>query len=111
MTIQGIRNEFKKAGRESDFENSGLEDSLRNTVANRTGGSGPASNAYEELVSQQEFNFTSLADIWNDTDITVPRRIRCAVHLLCLMGVLDFISRRQKDFWAQISHATFKSKF
>ena len=57
-----------------------------------------------------DIELLSLSDIWNDNDLTLPRRIRCAVHLLALTGTPDFGSRRQKDFWDAHDHKEYKSK-
>ena len=77
----------------------------------RAGHDDPEPELATSLASNQEFELTSLADIWEeDNDITLPRRIRCATHNFALMGVIDYIIRRQKDFWARTPHATFKSK-
>ena len=60
-----------------------------------------------------EFDFTNLNEIW-ETDVGLPRRIRCGVHNLALTGVLDFSitgTGRQVKFWRANPHADFKSKF
>ena len=59
-----------------------------------------------------DFEFLKLSDIWDDTDLTLPRRIRCGSHLLNLTGIPDWGSKRQKDgFWDFHYHIPFKSKF
>ena len=67
---------------------------------------------YDRLVVEDEkvdFEFLSLSDIWDENDVTLPRRIRCSVHNFALMAVIDFISRRQRDFWNANPHVDFKS--
>ena len=100
ITIGELRHEFMKDGREEDFFE--LENSFRESASN-------AGLSEEQIQSE----LLSLEDIWKDTDDTLPRRIRCFVHLLVLVPKIDFknTTRQWRLFWSLILHAVFKSKF
>ena len=100
ITIGEIRDEFTKDGRGEDFDE--LERNFRESAAH-------AGLSEEQIQSE----LLSLEEIWDDTDETLPRRIRCFVHLLVLLPKINFGngSRQTKEFWSKILHATFKSKF
>ena len=88
-----IRDEFEEAGRHEELES--LESEIRD--------------------ADPEFNLTDLSEIW-ETDVSLPRRIRGIVHLLALLGNVDFgttatrRTSRATRFWRDTPHARFKSK-
>lgn len=92
-TMGEIRDEFEEAGRHEELES--LESEIRD--------------------ADPEFNLTDLSEIW-ETDVSLPRRIRGIVHLLALLGNVDFGTTatqrpsRATRFWRDTPHARFKSK-
>ena len=59
----------------------------------------------------EDFEFIDLSDVWDEAEFVLPKKIRCQVHNLALMGVIDFLSRSQIDFWSANPHGEFKSKY
>ena len=102
-TITDIRDEFRKDGRNEAFDQ--LEHEIR-------------ASASAIALPENESELLSLEIIWDDSDEALPRRIRCFVHLLVLIPKIDFgigpsgnRNSRQLEFWDEIPHLEFKSKF
>ena len=89
-SLDEIREEFIKDDKEEEFED--LEDEIRNDAG----------------VEDDDIEMINLDEIW-DESISLPRRIRCFVHLLALLGVVKFSALKWKTFWAL--YGGFKSKF
>ena len=91
-TIGQIQHEYEKDGKSEEFK------------------------ALKKELMELEYDFTNLSEIW-ETDVSLPRRIRCNTHNFALTGVVDFgITKTGKEsrtapFWKNHPHAGFKSKF
>ena len=112
ITVAEIQKVFVKAKKQDEYEE--IEEDLRAAyekakLKNSTDDNNQDHNS--TLADNQEFSHTSLEDLWDDSDLTLPRRIRCATHNCNLTGKPDFKGKRQKPFWNKTPHTDFKSKF
>ena len=94
ISVSDLRKKYENSGK--DFED--VENQLKQAATNA---------GFEEY----EFETLNLSDLWVDFDGSLPRRIRCIVHLFALMAKIDFKSRRQIEFWDVNPHGKFKSEF
>ena len=99
-TLGEIRHEFVKDHRGEEF------DELVNNFVEKAQQAGLSDVEIEN-------EFLTLAEIWNDNEESLPKRIRCIVHLLVLIPILNFgiTTTQYKDYWKNVPHAEFKSKY
>ena len=106
ITVQEIQREFKKHKKEEEYLE--IEQSLRASFEN--GRTDDNEHLISTLAKEREFAMTSLDEIWEDSDLTLPKRIRCGTHNLNLTGKPDFKGKRQQPFWNANPHGEYKSK-
>ena len=96
FTVKDLRAEFRN---KNDERLQMYEDELKDLYDTKYDEDGP------------EFEFCTLSDLWDESDETLPKRIRCIVHLLALISDVKFENEREKNgFWKHHPHAPFKSK-